>query len=285
MDTTSPAEVDPTNAEQLRAWDGDEGAYWAAHPEHFDRSVAAHHGPFMSAAAIAPDERVLDVGCGTGEVARDAARAAVDGTVLGVDLSSAMLDVARRAASDEGLANVRFEQADAQVHPFEAGSFDAVLGRTSAMFFGDKAAAFRNLHRALRPGGRLVLLTWQGFEENEWFREFSGAMAAGRDLPGPPPDGPNPFSLSDPDRIRSLLVEAGFGDVTIDGASRGMWFGRDVDDAFGLVAGLLGWMLEGLDDAARAGALAALRASMEAHQTPDGVVYRSGAWTIGAVKV
>ena len=282
MGATSVVRVDPSNAEQLRAWDGEEGAYWAAHPEHFDRSIRAYHRPFLSAAAIGRGERVLDVGCGTGEVSRDAARAAVDGSVLGVDLSSAMLEVARRAAAAEGLVNVRFEQADAQVHPFEAGTFDVVVGRTSAMFFGDKPAAFANLRRALRPGGRLALLAWQSIAENEWIGAFSGALAAGRDLPSPPPDGPNPFSLSDPARVRPLLADAGFDDIEIDGSEQGMWFGDDVDDAFALVVGLLGWMLEGLDDDARGRALAALRASMADHQTTDGVVYGSAAWTIRA---
>src|ERR1051325_5111796 len=115
MIASSAAQVDPTNAEQLRAWDGDEGAYWAAHAEHFDRSVAGYHVALMEAAAIGSHERVLDVGCGTGQVDRDAARVATGGSVLGVDLSTAMLAVARRQAAADGLTNVAFEQADAQV--------------------------------------------------------------------------------------------------------------------------------------------------------------------------
>jgi SAM-dependent methyltransferase len=284
VDALRTVVVDPSNADQLRAWDGDEGAFWAAHPDQFDRSLLAHHGRFLAAANIQPADRVLDVGCGTGQVARDAARLAAKGSVLGVDLSSAMLDVASRQASAEGLDNVRFEQADAQVHPFDEASFDVVVGRTVAMFFGDKPAAFRNLARALRPGGRLVLLVWQSLRENEWVREFSTAMAAGRELPPPPDDGPGPFSMSDPERVHALLSDAGFGDVAIEGTADDMWFGNDVDDAFDLVAGLLGWMLTGLDERDRARALGDLRASLAAHETPAGVVYRSATWTIRAVR-
>jgi ubiquinone/menaquinone biosynthesis C-methylase UbiE len=148
---------DAANAEQRRAWDGDEGAYWAAHADRFDRAVAPYHERLMSTAAIAPGERVLDIGCGTGQTTRDAARAAAPGGVaLGVDLSSQMLDVARARASDERVRNAAFEQADAQVHPFDAASFDVAISRTGAMFFGDPVAAFTNIHRSLRAGGRMV---------------------------------------------------------------------------------------------------------------------------------
>src|SRR5947209_190089 len=111
-------QVDPTNVEQLRAWDGDEGAYWAAHAERFERSLQRYDPALFSTAAIDGDAHVLDVGCGTGGTTREAGRRAEAGSALGVDLSSAMVEVARRAAEREGLVNVRFEQADAQIHPF-----------------------------------------------------------------------------------------------------------------------------------------------------------------------
>ena len=277
-------DVDPSNAEQLRAWDGDEGSYWAAHADHFDRSLAAYDDAYYGAAAVQAEERVLDVGCGTGKVARDLARRAPGGDVLGVDLSSAMLEVARGRAADEGLTNVTFEQADAQVHPFASAAYDLVVSRTAAMFFGDKPAAFRNLGQALRPGGRLVLLTWQPLSENEWLREFAGAMAPGRQPPSPPPDAPGPFSLSDPNVVRSLLLDTGYGEVTIDGVADLMWFGADADDAFGLVLGLLGWMLDGLDEPGRRAAVDALRTTIAAHEAGDGVLFRSGAWLTSAVR-
>ena len=84
-----------------------------------------------------------------------------------------MLEHARRRAAEEGLANVAFAQADAQVHAFEPTSFDVAISRTSAMFFGDHVAAFRNIGRAMRPGGRLLLVTWQSLAGNEWLREIS----------------------------------------------------------------------------------------------------------------
>ena len=101
-------------------------------------------------------------------------------------------------AVSEGLDNVEFRHADAQIYPFESASFDVVISRMGSMFFGDPIAAFTNLHRALRPDGRLTLLTWQGLTENEWLTEFRAALAVGRDLPTPPPDAPSPFASPTP---------------------------------------------------------------------------------------
>ena len=129
------------NKEMAAAWDGDEGAEWARDWERYDRAVAGYQARLMAAAAIGPAQRVLDVGCGNGETSRAAARQAAAGSVLGVDLSSSMLERARQLAATEGLANVRFEQADAQVQRFEPGAFDVVVSRFGTMFFADPVAA------------------------------------------------------------------------------------------------------------------------------------------------
>jgi SAM-dependent methyltransferase len=283
MTATNTVRVDSSNAEQLRAWDGDEGEYWADNAEYFDRSVSPYHQRLLAVAAIRDGDRVLDLGCGTGQTTRDAARAAPAGSALGVDLSALMLSYARRRAAEECLTNVAFEQVDAQIHPFDPGSYDVVISRTAAMFFGDHAAAFDNIGRALRPGGRMALVTWQPLAGNEWVREISTALAAGRELPSPPPDA-GPFSLSDPDRIRVLLANAGFADIDIEGRTAGMWFGIDADDAHRFVLGLMGWMLKGLDDAGRGRAIDALHATMAAHETPDGVLFDSAAWITEATR-
>ena len=280
--TKNGLRVDPSNTEQAKAWDGEEGAYWAAHAGHFDRSIAAYHLPFLDAAAIGTGEHVLDVGCGTGQTTCDAARRAPAGGALGVDLSAEMIAFARRLATAEGLGNARFEQADAQIHPFDAGSFDVAISRTGAMFFGGPDAAFANIAGALRPCGRLVLLAWQPLPANEWVSELTAALAAGRDLPAPPPQAPGPFALADPGRAEELLGSSGFTDVRLEAAQKPMWFGDDADDAHRFVAGLLGWMLEGLDNDQRGQALAALRATVTAHATTDGVIYHSAAWLIRA---
>lgn len=275
--------TDPSNAEQLRAWDGDEGAYWAANAERFDRAMAAYHEGFLAAADIGAAEHVLDVGCGTGQTTRDAARAAPSGSALGVDLSSQMIGYARRRADQDRIENVSFEQADAQIHPFEPERFDVAISRAGVMFFGDLVAAFTNIGRALQPSGRLALLIWQPPPNNAWIGEISSALAAGRDLPAPPPEAPGPFSLADLGRVRKILGDAGFTDIEIDGKTAEMWFGTDADDAFGFVREFFGWMLEGLDDAGRGRALDALRATMAVHHDAGlGVCFDSATWIVRA---
>jgi SAM-dependent methyltransferase len=284
MSTEQGLIADPSNAGQVGAWDGNEGTFWTAQARRLDETLANCHGPFLTAAAVREDDRVLDVGCGTGRATRDAARVAVNGSALGVDLSSQMIALARATADAEGLHNVEFRQADAQIQPFERGAFDVVISRMGSMFFGDPHAAFTNLHRALRFDGRLTLLTWQDVADNEWLTQFRSALAVGRDLPSPPPDAPSPFALADPDRVRAILGAAGFTDISFESLHEPMSFGPAADDAFDFVSELTGWMRNGLDDEDRDAALAALRTTIAEHTGDDGVTYQSATWIIQARK-
>jgi SAM-dependent methyltransferase len=195
-----------------------------------------------------------------------------------------MLEYARARAIAEGVTNASFEQVDAQIHHFAPASFDIAISRTGAMFFSDLTVAFTNIGRALTPGGRLALTTWQAMPANEWVLEIVGALAAGRDMPAPPPDAPGPFSLSNPDRVRTILTAAGFTNIELEGVTARMWFGADTDDAHRFVLGLMGWMLRGLDDSGRADAVGRLRATIAAHENVDGVVFDSAAWIIRATR-
>jgi SAM-dependent methyltransferase len=272
------------NAEQAAAWDGDGGRFWAEHADHFDRSVRAYQQAFMAAAAIRPDDRVLDVGCGAGQTSLDAARAATTGSVLGIDLSGPMLEVARRRAAAAGLLNVEFVQGDAQVHPFSPASFDVVLGRNSTMFFADPPAAFGHLAGATKPGGRLVLMAWQSRADNAWFRSTMAALAAGRVLPTPPPGAPGPFGLSDPDRVRTLLTGAGFVDPELRDVREPVYLGRSPDEGTRFVLALNKTMLADLDGTTRTRAVEALSQLMRDHEGPDGVSFGSATWLVTATR-
>jgi SAM-dependent methyltransferase len=280
MSDPEPLVVDPGNVEQAQAWDGAEGDYWAEHADRFDRSLAGYQPAFLDAARIERGDRVLDIGCGTGQDTRAAARRAGDGCALGVDLSARMIEVARRRAVREGLPNARFARADAQIHPFPPAGFDLAISRTGAMFFGDPVAAFGNIARALRPGGRLTLLTWQPAARNEWFGACWTALTGRDELPTPPPGAPGPFSMSDPARMRTLLSGTGFTDIQIIGRTAPVHFGRDAADAQQFLLGLLSWMLRDRDDPDRG--RAALLAALHDHQTPHGVCFGSAAWLVTA---
>lgn len=277
------ASVDPSNLAQERAWDGTEGTSWAVHADLLEQMPARYDAALLDAAGIGDGARVLDVGCGTGSLTRDAARRARSGSALGVDLSSAMVEAAEERAVRAGTTNAAFVRADAQVHPFPTAGFDVVVSRTGAMFFGDPSAAFANLARATAPGGRLALITWQALPRNEWMVEIAGTLA-GRPLPATPPPGPGPFSLSEPDVVRLLLGGAGFGDVEVSDVREPVQFGVDPVAARDVMVGLLGWMLDGRDATERDRARAALLATMQAHAGPHGVTFGSAAWLVTGIR-
>ena len=192
-----------------------------------------------------------------------------------------MLALARDLAQQESVTNVSFIEADAQVYPF-GEQFDVVISRHGVMFFGDAAAAFSNIARALRPDGRLALLTWQPMALNPWMSTFRSIFVGAPD--GPPP-APRAGSLSDPALTQELLTSSGFTDVTSTDLQKSMYFGRDVDDAADFLCGQFGWKLNDMDEAGRDRAVSALRASLTAHLTDAGVLYPSAAWLIQARRV
>ena len=269
------------NRDMARAWDGEEGAGWAADAEHYDASGARYNPHLLE--HITGSDDVVDIGCGNGGTSRDAARVAR--SVLGLDLSSHMVAYARGRAQDEGLSNIRFEQGDAQVYPFEPASFDVAISRQGAMFFADPVAAFANIRRALREGGRLAVLAWQELAANEWLTAPREALAMGRDLPSPPPAGmPGPFGLADPDRNRQILTDAGYDDIAIEDISELVCFGTDAEDGFAFTSnnGPIRGMMKDLSDDDKRKALANLRAVVESHVTDEGVLFGSRSWLITA---
>src|SRR5215218_6695375 len=128
--------------------------------DFYDAELRAHHEHLRAAYGISPGDEVLDVGCGTGLTTREAARAAVPGRVVGVDVSERMLERARQLTAAERLYNLRYDLGDVQVHRFDHAGFDVAISRFGTMFFSDPAAAFANIAAALRPEARLVLLVW-----------------------------------------------------------------------------------------------------------------------------
>lgn len=273
-----------TNVDQAEAWDGEEGQYWVDHEEHYNAGTRPHGERLLAAMEIAADHCVLDIGCGCGESTRQAARLASAGQALGLDLSSGMLARARSRAREEGLANVRFEQGDAQVYAFEEAGFDRAISRFGVMFFEDPSAAFANIRGALRPGGRLGLLTWRELRHNPWICEQRQALAAGRTLPEPRVGAPGPFGLADARAVRRLLEGAGFVDIDLSEVREPVCLGTDVDDAFAFARGTAGVQaaLEDLRPARRRHALDALRRTLARHQTAEGVRLDSSAWLVTA---
>lgn len=271
------------NAQQAAEWDGPAGAHRTKHAAIFDAETRPHNERFRAATGVTSRDRVLDIGCGTGQTTRDAARAAAAGSALGIDLSAQMLEHARRVSREEGLANVGFEQADAQVHAFPAGAFDVAISRFGSMFFDDPVAAFSNIGHALRPGGRLVLMVWQPRERNAWSTKIREAIAGDAELPLPAA-GPSPFSLGDPAVASGILAAAGFTEVSFTGVHEPVFYGPDPAVALDVVTGLRSTrdLLADMDAAEAENALERLRATLAAHRTSEGVLFDSRIWIIAA---
>jgi SAM-dependent methyltransferase len=269
------------NTAQAQAWNGYEGEHWAAHDDRYDAVNGGFNEPLLDAAAIGERDRVLDVGCGNGQLTRSAARRARHAS--GVDLSNPMLTRARARAAAEGVANVSFEQGDAQVHPFPEAAFDVALSRFGIMFFADPVAAFTNIGRALRPAGRLAFVCMADLAGTDLGAVF-GAMAAY--LPQPTgPTGTGPTSFADPERTRSVLTAAGFQDVTCTHVEADQVWGRDVADAAEFIAGWgpVRYHLAQVEPDAAAHARAALTAALQSFADPGAVRLRGTAWLVTAV--
>jgi SAM-dependent methyltransferase len=274
-----------TNEEQARYWDGGEAAHWLIHEEPYERMLAPFTGHLLTSAAIGGADRVIDIGCGTGSTTRAAGRAAIEGEALGVDLSAAMLQRAARRAQQEGLANVRFAHGDAQAYPFTPGAGDVAVSRFGVMFFADPAAAFANIARGLRPGGRLVFVCWQNLADNEWVVVPGAAAARHVALPPPgDPAAPGPFSLGDRDRIATVLRAAALGDIAIEPIAEPLWMGPDVAGAVAFLTstGIWNSLFRDADPPTAARAGEAVWASLEPYATPDGLLLGSRAWLVTA---
>jgi len=189
-----------------------------------------------------------------------------------------MLQAARARAA--GTPGVTFLETDAQTYPFDADFFDGAYSRFGVMFFADPTAAFANIRRALRPGGRLAFVCWRSFEEQEWM--LVPAAAAGIDT-GWTAAGPNPFVFGDRGVVARHLDGAGFVRVDIDAFEATILLGGHGDLDSGLrflVSSRLGRQI--VDEQGEAG-VAKLRAAIEPFVTPQGVAMRAAVWVVRAL--
>jgi ubiquinone/menaquinone biosynthesis C-methylase UbiE len=248
---------------------------------NYDAELQTHKGPLLRACAIGSHEHVLDVGCGTGETTREAARLAATGSALGIDIMEGMIERARALAASEDLRNVRFELGDAQAHAFVPQYFDLAMSRYGTMFFSDPIAAFRNIQTALRPGGRLVMMVWQAHEANEWSVAVHQALAPYSSIQ---PDAQEHFSFADPKAVERIFGATGFAGVTLTDVREPVYFGADVDAAMEWVRGFryVRELLRQLDAATVTRVLEALRETLAKYASERGVWFAAREWIVTA---
>ena len=192
------------------------GRVWVEHQALLDRIMAPIAQAVVDVAGPVNGEAVLDVGCGSGATTFAAAwRVGPTGRAVGVDISPALVELARTRAGEDGIESAQFLLADAQTHAFQP-EFDAIVSRFGVMFFPDPVAAFANLRTALKPGGKLAFAAWRSPEENPLSQV--PLRAAAPFLPETPrfeKDAPGRFAFADPDRVRGILADAGWRDIAI----------------------------------------------------------------------
>jgi SAM-dependent methyltransferase len=269
-------------AEQAEYWKGAGGKMWLGAYDRIQRGIAGFSEVALAAARAQPGEHVLDVGCGTGGTTADLARAVGNtGHVLGVDISEPLVGAARA----QGLANATFEVGDAATYPFGANVFDLVFSRFGVMFFADPVAAFKNIHRALKPAGRLVFLCWRTPAENPWAAvPMRAAQPFLPPMERPGPEDPGQYSFGDRDRVQRILSESGFGDLSIEPVDQMLNQGKDVPDVLERIAdfGPLARAFKDVPPAQVAKAKAAIGEALKPHATPEGVQLAGACWLVRA---
>jgi SAM-dependent methyltransferase len=287
---TGQTPVAPSNEEATEAWNGVLFDRFVAFRDLVTTGLGGHGERALALYAPQPGDRALDVGCGFGDTAqRLAGLVGPEGAVVGIDVAERFIETARKEAEEAGLRNVSFVAGDVQVIEFD-GRFDYAFSRFGVMFFANPVAALRNVRTALRPGGRFCAVVWRRKLDNDWMHR---AELIVKDLlerneeSEQPTCGPGPFSMADADTTSSILLSAGFEDVTLTRCDLDIKIGDDIDGALQLVTGLgpageLIRLAEEEGERMRPTIEAALREGLAEFEGPDGVTAPASTWIIGA---
>jgi SAM-dependent methyltransferase len=284
MSDTERAPGSGLNAYQRAdVWGSEVARRWLSFEAALDRALDPFGVAALARASVAPGERIIDVGCGTGATTVALAHAVgPQGHVLGVDVAPLLLQRARERAA--GLPQVAFVEADAQTLPL-AADHDLIFSRFGVMFFQDATAAFRNLAGALRPGGRIAFVCWRSFEENPWQGlAFTAARRALPQLSPLPQAGPGPHTFAEPRTVQELLAAAGLDDVRLEPLDQRVCLGADLPEAvrFALNTGPTARALSTVEGDARARAEAEIGAALAGHLEAGGVIMTAAAWLVSA---
>lgn len=277
------AETTGPNADQIAYWNSEAGRKWADNQERMDGNFAELTQAAVAFAAVAPGMRVVDVGCGCGGTTLMLAEATGGaGSVLGVDVSRPMLDVAQHRAAD--MPRITLTLADAATHPFPADGIDLLFSRFGVMFFDDPPVAFANMRRGMAKAGRVAFVCWRTMSDNPFFLvPWLAVKPFLPPQPSPDPTAPGPFAFADPDRVRTILQTAGFHDIVLARHDLTLHMGtleRALDGAMKI--GPASRALNELDGAARAEAVDAIDQALRTCLVDDQVQLGASVWLVSA---
>jgi len=276
------------NAEAIEAWNTVLFDKFVKYRDLLVTALGIHGARAMDRAALAPGDRVVDLGCGFGDTTIEIAkRVGPTGHALGIDAAPRFIEAAREES--KGVEGVAFDVADIQA-AVPGGPFDVAYSRMGMMFFMSPVIALRNVRKALRPGGRLCMVVWRNKAANEGLTLAEHAV---KELLGEPDKGdavtcgPGPFSMAGADVVTDQLVAAGYTDIGLARSDADIKIGGDLDAAieFSLALGPAGELvrLAGDEGVRRRGEIeAAVRHIMTPFARPDGVYAGSSCWIVTA---
>jgi SAM-dependent methyltransferase len=282
----------PGNQEAVEAWDGVLFDRFVQYRDAVVAGLTLHGDRALEIDPPRTGERVLDIGCGFGDMTQQlAALVGPTGEAVGVDASERFVEASREEAAAAGVPNAGFFAADVQAGDL-GGPYDAAYSRCGTMFFANPVVALRNVAAALVPGGRLCMVVWRRKLDNDWVHRAEAI--AERYLTHPdqtdePTCGPGPFSMANADTVCDVLHHAGFTDMTLHRTDRVMRLGRDVASATEVVMALgpAGELIRVNGAAAeplRPRIEAEIREAFADWLTPEGVMARSSTWVVTAVR-
>ena len=220
-----------------------------------------------------PGQTILDIAAGTGDLGFAVAElVGEEGRVISTDFAPEMVDVARRQGEARGLTNVDYRVLDAERMDLEDDSVDGVVCRWGYMLMADPAAALAETRRVLRDGGPLAFAVWRTPDRNPWAAVPAITLVQRDHMPPPEPGAPGIFALGDPDRVRELVAEAGFGDPELEEIAFEFGY-ADFDDAWDMllrIAGPIARVLKALPDDERQATRAAIEQNLEPYRAEDG---------------
>jgi len=268
-------------------WQGRVGEVWAQEWRRTDRTLAPVNDALLARAApgLPSGARILDLGCGAGTTSFALADACPGAAITGVDLSEALIAVARERGADR--PSLAFEVGDAsRWAPADGAPFDAIVSRHGVMFFDDAVAAFAHLRTLLGPDARLTFSCFRTRAENEWAEALRPIVEtfAPRMLAGPPPP-TGPFAFADPARVTDILTAAGLAPPRFEPLDFDYVAGDGGDPVAEAVAlfrriGPFAAMLREIDEASAAAAMDALAGVAAAQLAGGRIAFRAAAWIV-----
>jgi len=224
--TDSLMSATETKAKEFESWRS-VAPGWRKHDQHLKDAFGAVSEALLDRAGVSEGQRVLDVACGSGEPAIPAAlRVGPGGSVTATDFVPEMVAIAREKARARGLDQIEFQVVDGEQLALPAATYDAATMRWGLMFMPDPVACLSHIHEALKANARFATACWAGPDDNPWASLPMRVLKQYMDLPEPKPGQTGIFAFADPDRIRSVMADAGFRDIAVESMDV-LWSGAE----------------------------------------------------------